>query len=420
MFRSDRGLVPSFTPGAVVDELFWVACPGKGVDYPALYRAHYGGFPDDWRLGNVAGLWVGHAAAPDVRRAGASGGVTTAVLIHLLETNRIDGAVVVRQGTPTPAEASWVIARTAEEILACAQSVYVPVSVLDSLRHFVPGERYAMTCLPDQSAALRVLQHGGFARAQQVRYVLGLYTGTALDERAIRALLRINGVRDDDAITSLEWRAGEWPGHIHIQTSSGREIRTKKVYYNYLIPFYVTQASLQSMDFANEFADLSVGDAWSPKYEKLGQGFSVLVARVPEMKSIVDEMLAAGKIVLESTTPSAAADMHGHMIDFKKRGGYLRNAWRRSLGRPAADYGLKPVPIGVSRTFVEIVISSMFAICRSRMARWCLEKIPERISGPLFNRLRLAWKSASRPTKRKGLSGLKMEPYVPAWKDSRE
>jgi coenzyme F420 hydrogenase subunit beta len=418
--RTISGVVPRFADDAVLDELFWEACPGKGVDYPALYRAHYGGLPDDWRLGVVRGMWVGHAAAHDIRRAGASGGVTTAVLIHLLETKRIDAAILVRQGVPTPAAAGFVIARSREEILACAQSVYIPVSVLDSLRHLVPGERYAMTCLPEQSAALRVLQYGGHLPAKQVKYVLGPYTGTALDEGAIRALLRINGVSDSDAIASLEWRAGEWPGYLQVHTGSGRTIQTRKVYYNYLIPFYVTQASLQSMDFANDFADLSVGDAWSPKYEGLGKGFSVVVARSPEMRGILEEMSSAAKLVLEPVAVVEACAMHGHMIDFKRRGGYLRNAGRRLVGRSAPDYGLRPAPIGVSRILVEVVISSIFAVCRSSPARWCLERIPERVSGPLFNRLRLAWKSASRPTKRKGLGALKMETYTPAWKNRHE
>ena len=418
MHRTAGGITPVFAEQAKVDPLFWEACPGKGVDYPELYRSHYGRLPDDWRGGIVCKLWTGHAGAPDIRRAGASGGVMTAVLIHLLETGRIDGAVLVRQGHPSPAEASFFIARSREEIMACAQSVYIPVSVLDGLRALLPGERYAMTCLPEQSAALRVLQTAEHERARQIAYVLGPYTGTALGSGAIRALLRINRVPDDDPVASLQWRAGEWPGYLEIRTVAGRVIRTKKVYYNYLIPFYITQASLQSMDFANEFADLSVGDAWSPQFEKLGQGFSVVAARTPEICSIVEEMASVGALVLEPADILDAAAMHGHMVDFKKRGGYLRNEARRRLGRGAPDYGLKPVPIGPSRMVVEIIISSLFAICRSPVARWCLEQIPESVLGPLFNRLRLSWKAASKPAKRKGLSTLSMERHRPRWKNS--
>ena len=416
MLSSPTGINPWFAPDCELPELAWLACPGKGVDYPELYRQHYQSFPTDWRVGHIDKLWTGHASDAKVRAAGASGGVTSAVLIHLLETDRIDAAILVRQGSPAPEEASWVIARTREEILSCAQSVYIPVPVLDALGALNSGERYAMTCLPEQSSALRVMQHAGNERAGQIKFILGPYTGTALDKQAIRSLLRANGVATNDAITSLRWRAGEWPGYLEILTASGRQVRSKKVYYNFLIPFYITQTSLQSMDFANEFTDLSVGDAWSPKFESLGQGFSVVASRNPAMTAVMQEMVANGLLELEAAEVLEASAMHGHMIDFKKRGGYLRNRWRIFTGRAAPDYGLRPEPIDGPRIAVEVVISSLFAVCRTRAARWIMERLPERILGPLFNNLRLVWKNASKPAKRKGLRDLKMVPQTPAWK----
>lgn len=417
MLATEAGVEPEFDRDCVLPALAWEACPGKGVDYPALYRSHFGGVPEDWRVGHIDRLWTGHAADEEVRRTGASGGVTSAVLIHLLESNRIDGAILVRQGIPTPDQASWFIARTPEEVLLCAQSVYVPVSVLDVLPELADGERYAMTCLPEQSAALRVLQHGGDPRARQVEFVLGPYTGTALDRRAVRSLMRANGVADDDPVTSLKWRAGEWPGYLEIVTGSGMVIRSKKVYYNFLIPFFVTQTSLQSMDFANEFADLSVGDAWSPRFERLGQGFSVVASRSPKMTTVLQEMTGAGLLDMEEVEVLEASSMHGHMIDFKKRGGYLRNRWREATFRRAPDIGLDPEPVDLPRVIVELVISSIFAVCRTAPARWVMEHIPERILGPLFNKLRLAWKGASKPAKRKGLRNLTMRTRVPAWRE---
>lgn len=416
MSQSDLGPQPSFDSDCEMPQPGWDACPGKGVDYPALYLQHFGRLPADWRVGIVDRMWTGHATDPDVRRRGASGGITTRVLIHLLETGRIDGAVLARQDLPIPGEASWFIARSKQEILECAGSVYIPVPMLESLTAFRPGERYAMTCVPEQSAALRVLQHAGHEQAQQVRFLLGPYTGTALYPGAIRALMRSKGIANSEAITSLQWRAGEWPGYLEIKTASGKSVRSKKVYYNFLIPFYVTRASLQSMDFANEFTDLSVGDAWSPKFESLGAGFSVIASRTETMSGILLEMQDAGLLDLTTVDPLEASAMHGHMIDFKKRGGYLRNRWRSTLGLAAPDYGLRPSPLDAPRILVEIVISSIFLVAGTPLARKVLEWIPEDILGPLFNKLRLGWKAASKPAKRQGLKNLQMTCHIPAWK----
>ena len=54
--------------------------------------------------------------------------------------------------------------------------------------------------------------------------------------------------------------------------SDGKILKAEKFYYNYLIPFYITKGSLLSIDFCNELTDISVGDAWHPKYEKQGKG----------------------------------------------------------------------------------------------------------------------------------------------------
>jgi coenzyme F420 hydrogenase subunit beta len=410
MEDTPAGPVPKFGPHTRLDPLAFAGCPGKGLNYPQLYTRFYGALPNNWLTGPTLSVRIGHASDETVRRNGASGGVLSQTLIYLLEQRLIDAAIVVRQGLPTPEEARAVFAVTRQEILDAAQSVYIPVATLDQLRELEPGKRYAMTCLPDQAAALRFLQLAGDPHARQVRYVLGPYTGTALCPIAIRSFLRSCGVSAKDGITSLKWRAGEWPGYLEIRTQSGRVIRSNKFYYNYLIPFFITRNSLQNMDFANEFCDLSVGDAWSPQFERAGGGHSVITTRTREMEDIVTRMAAGGVLTVKPVEELKATEMHGHMIDFKKRGGYIRNRMRRFLGQPTADFGMKPSPLPVSRVLVEVVISGIFILAGTSLCRWLVERVPERFIGPVFNRLRLVWKAASKPTKRKGLGSLKMIP----------
>lgn len=403
------GPLPQFGPDSSFPDFAKQACSAFGVNYPQLYQQHYGCYPQSWLIGHAEKVYTGFSADSLIRRAGASGGVLTNTLIYLLESGRVDAVILAKQGVPNPENARAVVAKTREEIFAGAQSVYIPVSMLDILRDLEKGKKYAIVCLPEQTVALRIMQQSGFTPALQIKYIVGPYTGTALYPIAIRCFLRSKQIRDGDAIISLNWRAGEWPGYLEIKTFSGEVIRTPKVYYNFLIPFFVTQTSLQSMDFVNEFADLAVGDAWSPVFESQGGGHSVLVTRTPEMQSIISEMHSKGLLELQEEDPAKALEMHGHMIDFKKRGGWLRNQWRRKIGRLAPDYGYKPAYIPVSRVLVEVVISGLFTVGKTRFARWAISMIPEAIIGPLFNSLRLGWKKVSYPTKRKGLSNFQME-----------
>ena len=163
--------------------------------------------------------------------------------------------IIAKQGIPSPEKARAFIATKKEEIIKCSQSIYIPVSMLDILKKLDESKKYAITCLPEQSSALRAMQEKGYKPALQIEYILGPYTGTALYPEAIRTYLRSKKIKDNDEIKSLKWRAGAWPGYLEIKTKTGQILRSPKIYYNYLIPFFIT-ASLQSMDFTNEFADL--------------------------------------------------------------------------------------------------------------------------------------------------------------------
>jgi len=403
MIRTPRGPVPDTASGTFTADALDV-CPGIGIHYPEMYDIHYGGKPESFLHGKIRQVRIGYSGDEEMRGKGASGGVITSTLIYLLEHQKVDGVVCVKQGIPEPLEASAFIATTADEVISGMQSVYIPVSLLDILAEFEQGKSYAMVLLPEQSAALRKLQHKKHPAALQVKYVLGPYTGTALYPAAIHAFLRSKRVSIKEKVTSLKWREGEWPGYLEIRTDRGRVLQSKKIYYNFLIPFYVTHTSLRSMDFVNEFADLAVGDAWSPKYEQEGKGFSVFVTRTAAMEQLMAEMIEKGVVAAETAGRDEAISMHGHMLDFKKRGGYIRNRMRAFFGWSVPDYGYRPVGIAFSRKLTEVVISAIFLLAGNRFSRWVMTIIPEKIIGPVFDFLRLRWKNVSKPTKRKGLS----------------
>lgn len=405
MAAAPEGPLPVMRYGADVPSIAYEACPGKGVDYPEMNQRVFGALPENWLTGHVRSAYLGFSQDGEVRRRAASGGVITQTLLHLLRRGLIQGAVVVRQGRPKPWLAEPIIARTEAEIIAGSQSVYAPVPVntlLGEMSAF-PG-RLAYVGLPDQVAALRKLQQLGHPGACKVDYVLGPYVGTNLYGAAIESYLRSNGIHNLDEVTELRYREGEWPGYLQVKTRSGRILRTEKFYYNYLIPFFVTRATLMSVDFTNELTDISVGDAWHPRLETRGGGFSVVLARSERGEQLLHAMQAAGDVALAAISLEEALSMHGHMLDFKKRGAFVRMRWRRMMGQPVPQYGYAPAKIPVSRYAVEFVISTLFAVGRSTLARRFVERLPISVIGPLFNRARKEWKRISKPVKRRGLA----------------
>lgn len=402
--------------------LAWAVCSGRGVPYPQLWEHLSGSPPSHWLMGPYRRVFTGYASDPAIRRRGASGGVISRVLIHLLETGQIEGAVVLRQGLYTPEDAAPVIATTRDEILAAAQSVYAVTPMLTLLPKMEAFTgRLAFVGLPEQVAALRMLQAAGHPAAQKVVFVAGPYTGTNMYKGAVRAFLRMQGVADEVAITRLQWRAGEWPGHLQVETADGRVFQAQKFYYNYLIPFYISRNCQITPDFTNETTDLSVGDAWSPRFEAAGGGHSVIVARSDRAEQVLAEMHQAGELTLEPVPLDQALAMHGHMLDFKKRGTFIRLAVQHRLGQPVPEFGYRPARVPLSRWLVEGVISGSFWVGRWRWARWLVSKLPIEVVGPTFNWLRLTWKGISKPTKRKGLAEVRfvLTGSEPRWNEIR-
>jgi coenzyme F420 hydrogenase subunit beta len=331
-----REIQPSDQAGL---DLAHAICPGRGIPFAELFDW----LGRDWQsrlMGPYLGLYTGHATDPVIRRQAASGGILSRVLIELVESGRVSAAVLIRQGVPTPERASPVIARSREEILASAQSVYAVTPMLDILPRLeeVPG-RLAFVGLPDQVAALRMLQAAGHPTALRFDFIAGPYTGTNMYHGAVRAFLRAQDVADSVAIESLKWRAGEWPGYLEVKTAGGGVYRAEKFYYNYLIPFYISLACQLTPDFTNELTDVSVGDAWSPKFEKMRGGHSVVAARSPLAVEVLTSLAERGEIQLEPIDEASALAMHGHMLDFKKRGSFIRIERRRQRGIPAPELG---------------------------------------------------------------------------------
>lgn len=398
------------TPNPQLLEIAYTACPGRGVDYPGLNRSLFGRLPENWLMGHYRQLFVGYATEPSVRQQAASGGVLTQTLLHLLANGRIQGAVACQMGQSTPWQAQPVIATTAAAIRAASQSIYAPVpvnTILPQMSAF--NGRLAYVGLPDQVAALRRLQELGHEGANKVDFVLGPYVGTNLLPQALLSFLRSHGVNSLEEITRLRYRDGEWPGHLSIHLRDGRHLTAEKFHYNYLIPFYMTPSSGLTADFTNELTDISVGDAWSPAYESQKQGFSVVVARSAKGETLLQEMAEQGAIRLSPLPLAEALAMHGHMLDFKKRGTFIRLQMRRALGQRTPTFGYHPQSIPLSRYAVEGVISGLFWLCATRPLRRLVEWVPLGVIGPMFNRLRLGWKRLSKPVKRHGLTTLVFE-----------
>ncbi|MGO9115719.1 MAG: coenzyme F420 hydrogenase/dehydrogenase beta subunit N-terminal domain-containing protein [Thermoguttaceae bacterium] len=380
------------------------ACPQVHASYPVMNRAVFGdASAANPFFGHYRRILVTHSTDDCIRRSAASGGALSAVLIHLLESKRITGAVALAMDPNVPWRSVPVIARSRAEILAAAQSKYV-VSPVNTILARLSGETgpLAFVGLPHQVFSIRRLQLLGHSSAAPLQYLLGPFFGNEMYGSAIDSFLRKFSARKED-VTRLSYRDGEWPGHMSAWLRDGRVLKMPKFHANYLIPFHISDNSLLSRDLTNEFADVSGGDAWAPVYEQRRQGFSLVITRTEQGDSLVSEMQHEGKLWVQEIGETEAVSMQSHGIDFKKRGGYLRMRHRARAGLRIVDCGLPVPPISAARVAFEWLLAAIFRVCSHPLARHAADALPDGIIGPMFQWFRTVWKAATKHVKRTGL-----------------
>lgn len=390
---------------AAADRL-WSACAGKLFGFPEHRDRLFRDAPRSHVfLGAYRRLYIGHATDPEVRRTSASGGVLSSVLLHLLRTGRIDGAVVLGMSQTEPWLTQPMIARTPDAILAAAQSKYVISSVNEIFPEIEAFDgALAYVGLPGQVQSIRKLQAAGDPAVRAIRTIVGPFYGNTLHVSSVRSFLRAHGLNDLTDITKLYFRYGEWPGKMRIETRSGRVVEMDKFHANFLIPFHILKNSLLCTDLTNEFCDISAGDAWAPVYEERGKGYSMVIARSEGGEALLQEMVADNVLVLDPISEDDAIAMHSHGYDLKKRGTFIRIRFRRMLGRDVPDYGYALTGFPVRRYAMELVIDVLFWLCSTRPARVLLETVPVAWTGRVFERARVLWKKATHDVKRADLA----------------
>lgn len=381
------------------------ACSGRAFNFPENRSRFFGDVtPHHVYTGSYQSISIGFCTDPKIRLNAASGGTISALLIYLLRTGAIDGAVVLGMSKDKPWLTEPFIATTEEEILSAAQSKYIISSVNEILPEIGAFKgKLAYVGLPGQVQSIRVLQKMEHPWVRNIEYVFGPFYGNTLHFSSVRSFLRSYGEKDHTQIEKLYFRHGEWPGNMRVELKSGRVLQLKKFHANYLIPFHIVKNSLICSDLTNEFTDVSGGDAWAPVYEERGKGFSMVIARSAKGQALLSKMQQDGFLEMNPITLEESITMHSHGYDLKKRGAFIRMRFMKMLGKRVPDYGYTIQGFSFSRYLMEAVIDLMFLVLGTAAARWVVEKFSPEFIGKVFERSRNIWKKSTKNIKRQDL-----------------
>ncbi|KAB2965001.1 Coenzyme F420 hydrogenase/dehydrogenase, beta subunit C-terminal domain [Zoogloea sp.] len=340
--------------------LFESVCPGLNVSHPHGTKGH------DPIWGPMLSAKIAAAADPEIRHQGSSGGVLSALQIHLLETGAVDYVVNVSVSDDDPFRNDISLCRTREEVLRSAGSRYAPSAPLSRIGELLDGDgRFAFVGKPCDVAALRRLAEHDPRVNQKVPVMLSFMCAGVPSIKGTHRIIEKLGARVDD-VSSFRYRGDGWPGYAKatLKDGSTRSMTYEDSWKNILSPYVQWRCKL-CPDGTGELADITGADAWhvnadgSPDFsEREGRSFVLL-------------RTAAGKGVFESLVSSNGAISLGDVTSVDIEGVQFHQAYRKKtyvirrlalvvLGRAFPQYNLSAViampfrltPFAAMRAFV--------------------------------------------------------------------
>lgn len=279
----------------------------------------------DVRFGYYRSLYMGYVQEGTYREQATSGGVISWLLASLLEKNLVDYVIHVK-----PANRGkdgklfkYGISDSPEAVLNGAKSRYYPVEMSEALELVKdkPG-RYVFVGLPCFVKAVRRLMIGNQIIQERIRFCVGLVCGhlksTAFAENfAWQAGIAPGELEEVDFRVKLEGHtAGDYG--VYVRGAGKTDVRPTRSYFgcNWGHNFFRYAACNYCDDVFAETADIVVGDAWLPEYEKDPGGTSLVIIRHALLGSLFDEAMAERRVLLdEVSAEQIAASQAGGLRD---------------------------------------------------------------------------------------------------------
>lgn len=257
-----------------------------------------------WGVGNYRGIYSGFSTNPELRKECASGGITTSLLIYLLEQNQIDAAVVTSRKEQMPLESELRLVSTKEELLKCKGSVYAPTSYNEIIPQIIsaPYKRIAIVGLPCHIQAVSMLAKNKKYIEEKIFLKIALVCGHTPSLKGYEYSLRHLGITPAN-LASIENRGDGWPGYLKIKER--HKVVNKLPYgskYSWGMvlssPLFTPPGCAHCADPTGYLADISVCDAWLDKFKEDRNGRNLILVRTEKSKAILLQMQQKGYIVL--------------------------------------------------------------------------------------------------------------------------
>ena len=252
-------------------------------------------------IGIYRRILAARTRAQNVQEACQDGGIVTSLLIHALDENTIDGALVVGRDGWQPVAS---IAETRGEVISSAMTKYGATPILKELRAAVVDHglsRISVVGSPCHIQSIRYLQHRNLPLASRVKLTIGLFCRENYDYHCLEDKVRERGlnIEEIDKFNVAE--------EFDIY-AGGKRLSFPITEIKGCVPRHC----LTCEDFASELADISIGSDGSP------EGWSTVIVRTEQGEKVFSALERSNAI---ETKPMQNLDYLKEIADRKREKG---------------------------------------------------------------------------------------------------
>ncbi len=314
----DSGIRPRFEKrscGGCVECLSF--CPGYRLENRNGSAAK--GRPADLLIGPALEIWEGYATDEEIRLAGSSGGVLSALSLYCLEKEGMNFVLHTGPDPETPWLNKTVKSFSRQDLIQRAGSRYSPSSPCEALALIEESEKPCVFIgKPCDAAAVSMIRRQRPGLDQNLGLVLAFFCAGPPGTQATLNLLRDLKVEARE-VESLRYRGMGWPGSFRVslgngkgekalsyEDSWGRLAKHPRSFRCHLCP-----------DGLGELADISCGDAWHRYKGDKNPGISLVLARTERGREILCRAREAGYVCLEPSGTEQVIRAQG-MVERRK------------------------------------------------------------------------------------------------------
>lgn len=249
--------------------------------------------------GPVERVVAGHARDPQIQQGAASGGFVSALLRHLLMTGYADSCLTVVADPADPRKGIFRLIDKSEDLVACASSRYAMIPLQKAAAEQLceyKGKRLVFVGRPCQTQGLQRLAKVVPTFQESIKLTISLFCAWSVNQSGVDFLVRTSGVRNEETIDHLEYRAGRWPGNFEVHLKSGvkafphyADDHFSGVYYYPALTRFIPKACLSCFDVLGEKADIAVGDAWNLGLAPVSHGYSLVICRTARAAALLQD-----------------------------------------------------------------------------------------------------------------------------------